>query len=105
MCQNILLVIRQDIKNLSDQVTALQGAVDDVRANLPDVTEINDKLDAQNAQLVSLEASNEAISTLVQSLSEAVQNITDILTPDIPDLPIPDPPLGNKKNNGGVNKK
>lgn len=72
---NILLVIRNDIKAVDAKVTALQTQVDDVRANLPDVTEINNKLDAQAASL-------DTIGTTVNSINE-------VLNPEIP----PDTPL------------
>jgi hypothetical protein len=76
---NILLVIRNDIKAVDAKVTALQAQVDDVRTNLPDVTEINNKLDAQAASL-------ETIGTTVNSINE-------ILNPEIP----PDTPLQSGK--------
>ncbi|QYC92780.1 P10 [Trabala vishnou gigantina nucleopolyhedrovirus] len=83
MSQNILLLIRADIKALDDKVTALQQSVDDVKANLPDVTEINEKLDAQTQAL-------DAIST-------TVSEINNTLNPDIPDLPL-SKTAQNKKN-------
>ncbi|AAM95144.1 p10 [Helicoverpa armigera multiple nucleopolyhedrovirus] len=72
--QNILLLIRADIKALDDKVTSLQGQVDDVRTNLPDVTEINSKLDGQ--------------ATTLDSISNSVNIINDILNPEIPDVPL-----------------
>jgi Nucleopolyhedrovirus P10 protein len=72
MSQNILLLIRADIKALDDKVTALQAQVDDVRANIPDTTDLNAKLDAQATQL--------------DSISNSVNIINDILNPDIPEL-------------------
>lgn len=78
--QNILLLIRADIKALDDKVTSLQGQVDDVRTNLPDVTEINTKLDGQ--------------ATTLDSISNSVNIINDILNPEIPE--VPDVPLQNK---------
>lgn len=104
MSQNILLVIRQDIAGVSDQVSALQAVVDDVQANLPDVTELNTKLDAQSAQLDTLQASGEQTATLLQTLSEAVENITNILNPEIPDLPVPLPNAARKAANKAAAK-
>jgi Nucleopolyhedrovirus P10 protein len=83
MSQNILLLIRSDIKEVDTKVTALQGAVADIQGNLPDVTEINDKLDAQTTALATLQA--------------AVDAINAILNPDLPDLPnVPVPSLRAK---------
>nr|AAC59607.1 P10 [Buzura suppressaria nucleopolyhedrovirus] len=94
MSQNILLVIRSDIKALDTKVTALQQQVTDVQqqitdvqSNLPDITELNDKLDAQSATLTNLQTIVEAIS--------------DILNPEIPDLP--DVP-GLRKTGTGLKK-
>nr|AOL56455.1 P10 [Chrysodeixis includens nucleopolyhedrovirus]AOL56597.1 P10 [Chrysodeixis includens nucleopolyhedrovirus]AOL56880.1 P10 [Chrysodeixis includens nucleopolyhedrovirus]AOL57022.1 P10 [Chrysodeixis includens nucleopolyhedrovirus]AOL57163.1 P10 [Chrysodeixis includens nucleopolyhedrovirus] len=88
MSQNILLLIRADIQAVSQKVDVLQSSVDDVRANLPDVTELNEKLDAQSASLATLQT--------------AVDAITDILNPEIPEIPevpdVPDVPLRKKKS-------
>lgn len=73
MSQNIFLLIRGDIKALDTKVDAVQAAIEDVRANLPDVTEINNKLDAQ--------------ATTLDTIITQVNNITDILNPELPDLP------------------
>ncbi|QED40545.1 P10 [Chrysodeixis includens nucleopolyhedrovirus] len=81
MSQNILLLIRADIKDLDAKVDAVQAAVEDVRANLPDVAELNDKLDAQAVSLANLQT--------------VVDNIDATLNPDIPE--IPEIPVVNKK--------
>lgn len=81
MSQNILLLIRADIKDLDTKVDTLQAAVEDVRANLPDVAELSDKLDAQSNTLANLQAT--------------IDNINDTLNPEIPDLP--DLPVRRKK--------
>ncbi|AKR17289.1 P10 [Urbanus proteus nucleopolyhedrovirus] len=73
MSQNILVVILNEIRSINDKVDALQTSVEDVRSNLPDVSELNDRLDAQSAQL-----------TTIQS---AVQEINDILNPELPEVP------------------
>ncbi|AJD80709.1 P10 [Pseudoplusia includens SNPV IE] len=87
MSQNILLLIRADIQAVSQKVDVLQSSVDDVRANLPDVTELNEKLDAQSASLATLQT--------------AVDAITDILNPEIPEIPevpdVPDVPLSKNE--------
>ncbi|QWO71549.1 p10 [Orgyia pseudotsugata single capsid nuclopolyhedrovirus] len=75
MSQNILLLIRADIKAVDDKVTALQQAVEDVRTNLPDTTELNEKLDAQTQSL--------------NTITSTVNNINDILNPDIPEVNVP----------------
>ncbi|WBB27253.1 P10 [Mythimna sequax nucleopolyhedrovirus] len=80
--QNILLLIRADIKALDDKVTSLQSQVDDVRTNLPDVSEINSKLDGQ--------------ATTLDSISNQVSIINDILNPEIPE--VPDVPLQQNKS-------
>ncbi|AUV65405.1 P10 [Alphabaculovirus myunipunctae] len=80
MSQNILLLIRSDIKALDDKVSALQTQVDDVRTNLPDTTELNNKLDAQ--------------ATSLETIISQVNNINDVLNPEIPDVPV----LNNKKS-------
>ncbi|UJZ88969.1 p10 [Erannis ankeraria nucleopolyhedrovirus] len=83
MSQNILVLIRNDVKEVDTKVTALQTAVADIQSNLPDVTEINDKLDAQTTALATLQT--------------AVEAITAILNPDLPDLPnVPIPSLRTK---------
>ncbi|ABI35703.1 p10 [Ectropis obliqua nucleopolyhedrovirus] len=74
MSQNILLVIRADIKALDDKVTALQQQVEDVRTNLPDTTELNTKLDAQAQSL--------------DTISTTVNDIHNTLNPDLPEIPI-----------------
>jgi hypothetical protein len=68
MSTNIFLVIRQDIANVSAKIDAL-------RADLPDVGELNTKLDAQTAQLTTIEGQ--------------VTEIIDTLNPVIPPV---DPP-------------
>ncbi|AUA60253.1 P10 [Operophtera brumata nucleopolyhedrovirus] len=68
MSTNIFLVIRQDIANVSAKIDAL-------RADLPDVGELNTKLDAQSAQLTTIEGQ--------------VTEIIDTLNPVIPPV---DPP-------------
>jgi hypothetical protein len=65
MSQNILVLIRQDIKELDDKVGAIQTAVDDIKANLPDVSAISDKLDAHASQL-------DSISTTVNNINDAL---------------------------------
>lgn len=79
MSQNILLLIRADIKAVDEKVDALQQAVNDVSANLPDTSELSAKLDAQ--------------ATTLDTIVNQVNNINDVLNPEIPDLPeIPDVP-------------
>nr|QBM78993.1 p10 [Helicoverpa armigera nucleopolyhedrovirus] len=70
MSQNILLVIRQDIAAVKTQLDELSAAVADVRSNLPDVSVLVDKIDAQSAVL--------------ETLQDAVEAITEILNPTIP---------------------
>ena len=65
MSQNILVLIRQDIKELDDKVGTIQTAVDDIKANLPDVSAISDKLDAHATQL-------DSISTTVNNINDAL---------------------------------
>lgn len=78
MSQNIFLLIRSDIKALDAKVDSLQAAIEDVRANLPDVSELSAQLEAQSATL----------DTIVTQ----VNNINDILNPEIPppdeDVPV-----------------
>ncbi|CDG72471.1 p10 (Ac137) [Spodoptera exigua multiple nucleopolyhedrovirus] len=73
MSQNILLLIRADIKAVDEKVDALQQAVNDVSANLPDTSELSAKLDAQ--------------ATTLDTIVTQVNNINDVLNPDLPDLP------------------
>lgn len=75
MSQNILLLIRSDIKDVDAKVDALQSSVDDVKANLPDTTELSNKLDAQ--------------ATTLDTIVSQVNNILEVLNPEIPDLPVP----------------
>ncbi|ABY65747.1 p10 [Orgyia leucostigma nucleopolyhedrovirus] len=92
MSQNILLLIRADIKALDDKVTALQQTVEDVRTNLPDVTELNEKLDAQTQSL--------------DTISTTVQEIHDTLNPTLPEIPEIDVPgLTKSKKVGSGGKK
>ncbi|UOQ18816.1 P10 [Olene mendosa nucleopolyhedrovirus] len=72
MSQNILLVIRADIKALSDKVDAVQQEVQDLAANMPDVGALNGKIDAQTSAL-----------TTVQS---TLDKIEAVLNPEIPSL-------------------
>ncbi|ADB84462.1 p10 [Apocheima cinerarium nucleopolyhedrovirus] len=78
MSQNILVLIRNDVKEVDTKVTALQDAVADIQGNLPDVTEINDKLDAQTTALATLQTAVDAINAALNP---------DV--PDVPDVPIP----------------
>ncbi|AAF33659.1 ORF130 p10 [Spodoptera exigua multiple nucleopolyhedrovirus] len=73
MSQNILLLIRADIKAVDEKVDALQQAVNDVSANLPDTSELSAKLDAQ--------------ATTLDTIVTQVNNINDVLNPDLPDVP------------------
>jgi len=73
MSQNILVLIRQDIKELDDKVSALQTTEDDIRANLPDVSAISDKLDAHAAQL-------DSISTTVNNINDSLNVTPDPVT-------------------------
>ncbi|AIZ48697.1 p10 [Agrotis segetum nucleopolyhedrovirus B] len=73
MSQNIFLLIRSDIAAVSSRVNALQAAIEDVRTNLPDVTELNTKLDAQAVTL--------------DTIIGQVNNIIDVLNPELPDVP------------------
>nr|WUR10829.1 p10 [Calliteara abietis nucleopolyhedrovirus] len=74
MSQNILLLIRSDIKALDDKITSVQQQLDDVKANLPDTTELNEKLDSQAQAL--------------DTISTTVNDIHNTLNPEIPDVPI-----------------
>ncbi|QEI03644.1 P10 [Rachiplusia nu nucleopolyhedrovirus] len=83
MSQNILLLIRSDIKDLDAKVDTLQTAIEDVRANLPDVAELTDKIDAQ-------------ITTL-SNLQTVIDRIDETLNPEIPDVPDVPTVRNNKK--------
>ncbi|ACI28851.1 P10 [Agrotis ipsilon multiple nucleopolyhedrovirus] len=78
MSQNIFLLIRSDIAAVTSRVDALQAAIEDVRTNLPDVTDLNTKLDAQAVTL--------------DSIIGQVNNILEVLNPEIPDVPVPEVP-------------
>ncbi|AIU41248.1 p10 [Sucra jujuba nucleopolyhedrovirus] len=71
--QNILLVIREDVKELDTKVTALQTQLTELQSNVPDITNIEEKLDAQ--------------TTILTTLQSTIDAIQDILSPVIPDLP------------------
>jgi hypothetical protein len=73
MSQNILLLIRADIKAVDEKVDALQQSVNDVSANLPDTSELSAKLDAQ--------------ANTLDTIVSQVNNINDVLNPDIPEVP------------------
>ncbi|AKC91739.1 p10 [Lambdina fiscellaria nucleopolyhedrovirus] len=88
MSQNIFLVIRADIAAVSEQVAALQTVVEQVQSSLPDGDEINTKLDEQAAALTALQTT--------------VNNINEILTPELPDVPVVPPVVRLPKN--GKNK-
>ncbi|ADD73746.1 ORF37 [Lymantria xylina nucleopolyhedrovirus] len=72
MSQNILLVIRADIKALSDKVDAVQQEVQDLATNMPDVGALTGKIDAQTSAL-----------TTVQSVLDKIEAV---LNPEIPSL-------------------
>ncbi|QHB21711.1 P10 [Artaxa digramma nucleopolyhedrovirus] len=72
MSQNILVLIRSDIKALDEKVTDLQQQVDDVKTSLPD--NLSEKLDAQAQAL--------------DTITSTVNDIHDTLNPEIPDLPL-----------------
>ncbi|QNV47847.1 fibrous body protein [Alphabaculovirus altersperidaniae] len=82
MSQNILLLIRSDIKAVDEKVDVLQQSIDDVKSNLPDTSELSAKLDAQ--------------ATTLDTIVSQVNNINDILNPDLPEVPevpvVPDVP-------------
>ncbi|AXU41726.1 P10 [Spodoptera eridania nucleopolyhedrovirus] len=73
MSQNILLLIRADIKAVDEKVDALQQSVNDVSANLPDTSELSAKLDAQ--------------ATSLETIISQVNNINDVLNPELPEIP------------------
>ncbi|QEI03491.1 P10 [Spodoptera cosmioides nucleopolyhedrovirus] len=73
MSQNILLLIRADIKAVDEKVDALQQSVNDVSANLPDTSELSAKLDAQ--------------ATSLETIINQVNNINDVLNPELPEIP------------------
>lgn len=75
MSQNILLLIRADIKAVDDKVTALQTTVAEISSNLPDVTEITELLETQSATLAGIQAT--------------VDNINTVLNPELPEQ-VPD---------------
>ncbi|QAT90416.1 P10 [Spodoptera exempta nucleopolyhedrovirus] len=83
MSQNIFLLIRSDIKAINDKVDALSASLEDVKNNLPDVTELSTKLDGQ--------------TTTLETIVNQINSITDILNPDIPDLPVKVPELRGGK--------
>ncbi|ACI47502.1 P10 [Spodoptera litura nucleopolyhedrovirus II] len=92
MSQNILLLIRADIKAVDEKVDALQQSVNDVSANLPDTSELSAKLDAQ--------------ANTLDTIVSQVNNINDVLNPDIPELPeIPDVPGLQQKQQQKKSKK
>nr|AEU04750.1 P10 [Spodoptera litura MNPV X17] len=85
MSQNILLLIRSDIKAVDAKVDALQQSVDDVKANIPDTSDLSAKLDAQ--------------ATTLDTIVSQVNNINDVWNPDIE---VPEVPSGA---GGGLLKK
>lgn len=71
MSQNILVLIRNEIAAVSEKV-------DNIAANLPNVEEINQKLDAQSTALQALQAD-------ATSANNKLDEITSILNPSVPD--------------------
>ncbi|AKR17400.1 P10 [Mocis latipes granulovirus] len=71
MSQNILVLIRNDIAEVSQKI-------DNLAANLPNVDEINEKLDAQTAAVQN-------VQTDVTSANSKLDEIASILNPTNPD--------------------
>ena len=71
MSQNILVLIRNDIAEVSQKV-------DNLAANLPDVDEINQKLDAQTAAV-------QTVQNDVTTANSKLDEIASILNPSLPD--------------------
>lgn len=70
MSQNILVLIRNEIEAVSEKL-------DNLASNLPNVEEINQKLDAQSASIQTLQ-------TDVSSANSKLDAITAILNPTVP---------------------
>ncbi|AJK91666.1 p10 [Spodoptera frugiperda granulovirus] len=70
MSQNILVLIRNEVAAVSEKL-------DNLASNLPNVDEINQKLDAQSASLQTL-------TTDVTTANSKLDAITAILNPTVP---------------------